>query len=65
VQEVIDRFDKISETSVDLAEKLKLIKNTSAAFLKLSIPLGALLLASLDIVGKVNIVISFKIRSTL
>ncbi|KAE9553886.1 hypothetical protein FO519_002875, partial [Halicephalobus sp. NKZ332] len=52
VQEVIDRFDKIAEASIDLTEKLKLIQDTSAAFLKLAVPLGALLAVSLDIVGK-------------
>uniref|UniRef100_A0A183BVK2 Uncharacterized protein n=1 Tax=Globodera pallida TaxID=36090 RepID=A0A183BVK2_GLOPA len=52
VQEVIDRFEKIAETSVDLTEKLALIRDTSAAFIKLAVPLGALLAASLDIVKK-------------
>nr|CAD2152281.1 unnamed protein product [Meloidogyne enterolobii] len=55
VEEITNRFDKLAETSVDYAEKLKLIKETSAAFLKLAIPFGALLAASLDITGKVNI----------
>uniref|UniRef100_A0A1I8BY19 Uncharacterized protein n=1 Tax=Meloidogyne hapla TaxID=6305 RepID=A0A1I8BY19_MELHA len=49
---VIERFDKISETSADLAEKLKKISEASAAFLKLGIPLGGLIAASLDIVSK-------------
>ncbi|CAK5047438.1 unnamed protein product [Meloidogyne enterolobii] len=52
VEEITNRFDKLAETSVDYAEKLKLIKETSAAFLKLAIPFGALLTASLDITGK-------------
>ena len=69
MQEVIDRFDKIAETSIDLTEKLKLIKETSTAFLKLAIPLGALLAASLDIVGKVSIqlfvVVSIFIQTVL
>ena len=53
VQEIVERFDKIAETTVDFTEKLKLIKDTSASFLKLAVPLGSLLAASLDIIKKV------------
>uniref|UniRef100_A0A1I8BCK0 Secreted protein n=1 Tax=Meloidogyne hapla TaxID=6305 RepID=A0A1I8BCK0_MELHA len=52
VQEIVERFDKIAETTVDFTEKLKLIKDTSASFLKLAVPLGSLLAASLDIIKK-------------
>ncbi|KAF7634852.1 hypothetical protein Mgra_00005746 [Meloidogyne graminicola] len=48
----MDRFDKISETTIDLNEKLKLISDVSSAFVKLGISFGVLILSSLDIVAK-------------
>ncbi|CAD5213063.1 unnamed protein product [Bursaphelenchus okinawaensis] len=52
VSEIIERFDNIAQASVDMTEKLRLIKETSGSFLKLAIPMGSLLAASLDIVNE-------------
>lgn len=52
---IIDKFEKLSDTSLNVLVKMKLIKEITASFLSLAHPLGALLANSLDIVNKVSV----------
>uniref|UniRef100_A0A1I8BTW3 Oligoendopeptidase F n=1 Tax=Meloidogyne hapla TaxID=6305 RepID=A0A1I8BTW3_MELHA len=52
VEEIIERFDRISNKSDDLTEKFKIISEETFAFLNLAVPLGDLLQNNLDIATK-------------
>ncbi|CAD5212807.1 unnamed protein product [Bursaphelenchus okinawaensis] len=52
VEEFYEKAEKIVESTVDLTEKLKFIKESTASFLKLAFPVGALVAASLDIASQ-------------
>lgn len=53
VNKVTERFGNIVQVSADLTAKLQLIKESTAEFLKLCIPLGGLIYASMNIIHKV------------